>query len=94
MIVVFILFMTFGLLVRYVECQLMLRERCDFAEVLWKMARFQLVQPERIDYNLIAGWLLNDICPSNYSFRRKLAFGVFSLPTLHHFGTVPRLHID
>ena len=57
MIVVFVLFTAFGLLVRYVECQLMLREGCNFAEILWKMVRFQLIQSEGIDYNLVAGFL-------------------------------------
>ena len=94
MIAVFVLFTAFGLLVRYLECQLRLRERCNFAEFLWKMVRFQLVQSEGIDYNLIAGWPLNDICPIGYCFRWKLTFGIFSLPTLHYFGTIPRLHID
>ena len=94
MIVVFVLFTAFGLLVRYVECQLMLRERCNFAEILWKMVRFQLVQSEWIDYNLVAGLFIVLFSQLIIVFRQKLAFGVFSLPNLHHFGTIPRLHID
>ena len=93
MIIVFVLFTAFGLLVRYVECQLMLRERCNFAEILWKMVRFQLVQSEGINYNLVAG-LFIVLFSQFIVFRWRLAFGIFSLPTLHHFGTVPRLHID
>jgi hypothetical protein len=94
MIIVFVLFTAFGLLVRYVECQLMLRERCNFAEVLWKMFRFQLVQSERIDYNLVAGLFIVLFSQLIVVFRQQLAFGVFSLPNLHNFGTIPRLRID
>jgi hypothetical protein len=81
MIVVFVLFTAFGLLIRYVECQLMLRERCNSAEVLWKMVRFQLVQPEWIEYNLIAGWLNWYLLNSLWSLGRGslLVFSVFQI---------------
>jgi hypothetical protein len=89
-----VLFTAFGLLVRYVECQLVLRKKCNFAEILWKMVRFQLLQSEGIDYNLTAGLFTVLLSQLIVAFRQKLTFGIFSLPTLHHFGTIPRLHID
>ena len=94
MIVVFVLFTAFGLLIRYVECQLMLREGCNFAEILWKMVRFQLVHPEWIDYNLVAGLFIMVFSQLIMIFRQKLIVGFFHLPNLHHFGTIPRLNID
>ena len=93
MIIVFVLFTAFGLLVRYVECQLMLRERCNFAEVLWKMFRFQLVQSEGIDYNLVAGLFITLLSQLIIMFRQKFIVNFFHFPNLHHFGTIPRLYI-
>lgn len=51
----FLLCTLFGLFVRYAECQLKLRKRCDFVDVFWRMLRLLLAQPQLIDYNLIAG---------------------------------------
>jgi hypothetical protein len=51
----FVLFTAFALFVCRVECQLGLRDGNNVAGILWKMIRFQLVQSECIDYNLIAG---------------------------------------
>jgi hypothetical protein len=94
MIVVFVLFTASGLFVRCVECQLRLREGCNFAEILWKMVRFQLVQSEGIDYNLVADLFIALFSQLIVVFRQKLAFSVFSLSNLYHFGLVSRLHID
>jgi hypothetical protein len=55
---VFLLFTAFGLLVRYVEFKLKLREKCKFGEILWKMSRLQLMQFEEIRYRLIAGIII------------------------------------
>lgn len=51
----FLFFTLFGLFARYVEFKLELRKKCNFAEVLWKMIRLQLMQWEEIKYRLIAG---------------------------------------
>ncbi|KAI6216369.1 hypothetical protein M3Y95_01281500 [Aphelenchoides besseyi] len=55
MILVFMLFTAFGLLVQFVEYQLKLRDKCNFAEVLWMMTGIQLAQVTKINYNLLAG---------------------------------------
>ncbi|KAI6172796.1 hypothetical protein M3Y98_01013000 [Aphelenchoides besseyi] len=51
----FLLFTTIGLIVRFVEWRFVLRNRLDTFELVWRMARLQLIQHERIEYKLISG---------------------------------------
>jgi hypothetical protein len=61
MLGVFILFTVFGLTVRQIEWRLNLTQSRNFAEILWKMAKFQLIQSEGINYKLLAGKLFSTL---------------------------------
>lgn len=77
--VTFAVFTAFGLFVRYIEFKLTLRKRWNFFELLWKMARLQLMQSEEIRYNLMSGIFLLYSLNSILGRISLLIFNVFQI---------------
>jgi hypothetical protein len=74
MVCIFIVFTFFGLVVRHIECYLKLRDNKNFAEILWKMIRFQLMQADKIDYKLLTGKLVMNLRERDKKTKNSLSF--------------------
>jgi hypothetical protein len=76
---------------RFFECKRGFLVINDFSfQLLFKMTRLQLFQPDSIDYKLMAGEYLNLIFMQSM-FRKRLADNVHRLPAIGHCESLREL---